>query len=109
MRRRIVAIIARIAAGLAIAGATGWGALVFFYLAPGPSWVRRTLAWSFGAIGLAALWALAGRRARWPAAVGFAGAFALVLVVWGSAQPSNDRDWQPEWPCFPMPPSRAIA
>jgi hypothetical protein len=88
-------------AGLAIAVATGWGALVLFYLAPGPAWVRRALTSSFVALGLAALGALAVRRARWPAALGFAGAFALVLVVWGSARPSNDRNWQPEVAVLP--------
>jgi hypothetical protein len=88
-------------AGLAIAVATGWGALVLFYLAPGPAWVRRALTSSFVALGLAALSTLAVRRAHWPAALGFAGAFALVLVVWGSARPSNDRDWQPEVAVLP--------
>jgi hypothetical protein len=36
------------------------------------------------------------RRTRWPAVLGFALAFAEVLIVWGSVAPSNDRDWQPE-------------
>ena len=101
MRRRIGAIIALAVAGLAMAGATGWGALVLFYLGPGSGEVRSALAWSFVAIGLAALGALAVRRARWPAAIGFAAAFALVLVVWGSATPSNDRDWPPEVAVLP--------
>ena len=101
MRGRIGTVIALGVAGLAMAVATGWGALVLFYLAPGPSWMRSALAWSFVALGLVALAALAVRRARWPATIGFAGAAALVLVVWGSTRPSNDRDWQPEVAVLP--------
>jgi hypothetical protein len=94
--RRIGIMIAFVVAGLAITIVTGWGALVVFYLGPGAAWVRSALAWSFVAIGLVTLVAVAVRRARRPAALGFAVAFALVLVVWSSATPSNDRDWQPE-------------
>jgi hypothetical protein len=81
--------------------ATGWGALALFYLAPGSEPVRTVLAWGFAALGLVAVVALAVRRARWRAALGFAVAFTLVLVVWGSATPSNDRDWQPEVAVLP--------
>ena len=63
--RRIGAVIVLVVAGLAIAVATGWGALVLVYLGPGSSWVRRALAWSFVALGLVTLGALAVRRARW--------------------------------------------
>jgi hypothetical protein len=68
MRRRIGTIIALVVAGLAMAGATGWGALVLFYLGPGSGGVRTVEAWSFAAIGLAALGTLIVRRARRPAA-----------------------------------------
>jgi hypothetical protein len=64
--------------------------------------VRSTLAWGFGALGLLALVGLAVRRARRPAAIGFSSAFALVLVVWGSTTPSNDRDWAPEVAVLPF-------
>ena len=101
MRRRIGTIIALVMAGLAMAGATAWGALVLFYLGPGSGGVRTLEAWSFVAIGLVALGALTVRRARVPAVIGFAAAFALVLVVWGSATPLNDRDWQPEVAVLP--------
>ncbi len=101
MRRRIGTIIALVMAGLAIAGATAWGALVLFYLGPGSGEVRTVEAWTFAAIGLLALGAWFVRRARRPAVIGFAAAFALVLVVWGSATPSNDRDWQPEAAVLP--------
>jgi len=99
--RRIGRVLALVVAGLAMAVATGWSALVLFYLAPGPSGMRSALAWSVVALGLVALAAFAVRRARWPAALGFAVAVALVLVVWGSARPSNDRDWPPEVAVLP--------
>ena len=50
--RRISRVIALVVAGLAIAVATGWSALVLFYLAPGPSWMRNALAWGVVALGL---------------------------------------------------------
>jgi len=101
VRGRIGAVVALVAAGVALAGATGWGALALFYLAPGSSGVRSALAWGFVALGLVALGALVLRRARWPAMIGFGLAFALVLFVWGSKTPSNDRDWQPEVAVLP--------
>jgi hypothetical protein len=101
MKSPFVAVVALVVAGLAIACSTGWGALVLFYLGPGSSGVRSALAWSFAVLGLVALGSLAVRRARLPAAIGFAVAFALVLIVWGSATPSNDRDWQPEVAVLP--------
>ena len=101
MARRIVGVIVLAVVGLAIAALTGWGALVLFYLAPGSSGVRRALAWSLVAIGLAALGALAVGRARWPAVLGFGLFLVPVLIVWGSAAPSNKRDWQPEVAVLP--------
>ena len=92
---------AQIAAGLGIAGATGWGALALFYLAPGSAEVRCALAWGFAALGLVAGVALGVRRTRRAAALAFAAALALVLGVWGSATPSNDRDWQPDVAVLP--------
>ena len=99
--RRIGAVIASVAVGLVIVVATAWGAGVLFYLGPGSDGVRKTLAWIFVAVGLAAVGALALRRARRPAAIGFVAAFALVWVVWESPTPSNDRDWQPEVAVLP--------
>ncbi len=99
--RRIGAALALVMAGLAIAGLTGWGALVLFYLGPGTGGVRSALVWGFVALGLASVGALAARRTRWLAAFGFAAAFALALIVWGSATPRNDRDWQPELAVLP--------
>ncbi len=104
MKRRIGTIFGLVLAGLAISIATGWGALALYYLAPGSDGVRIGLAWGFAAIGLAVLGALSVRRVRLLAAIGFAAAFALVLAVWGSATPSNDRDWQPEVAVLPYAP-----
>ncbi len=101
MRRRILGLLGRTMAGLAIAVATGWGGLVLFYLAPGSGSLRAALAWVFVALGLVALGALAARRWRRVGAGGFAIAFVLVLVVWSSATPSNNRDWQPEVAVLP--------
>jgi hypothetical protein len=59
------------------------------------------LAIGFGVFGLAAVGALFVTWVRWAAAIGYAVAFAGVLAVWGSATPSNDRDWQPEVAVLP--------
>src|SRR5262245_17744157 len=101
VKRRIGVAIVLVLIGLAIALTAGWGALVLFYLAPGSESVRQALAWTFAALGVVVLGALPVRRARWPAVVGFVAALAVVLVVWRSAQPSNDRDWQPEVAVLP--------
>jgi hypothetical protein len=101
MRRRIGTIIALVVGGLVMAVATGWGALVLYYLAPGSVGVRTAAAWSFAALGLVALVALFVRRTRRLAGLGFAVALTPVLVVWSSATPSNDRDWQPEVAVLP--------
>ena len=98
---RIARVIGWVVAGLVIAVATGWGALALFYLAPGSSGVRETLAWVFAALGLVTLGALAMRRGRRAAVLAFALGFVLVLVVWRNATPSNSRDWQPEVAVLP--------
>src|SRR5262245_62258308 len=63
--------------------------------------MRTTLAWAFVLLALIAVAALATRRVRTLALGGFALALVLVLVVWGRATPSNDRDWQPEVAVLP--------
>jgi hypothetical protein len=99
--RRILVILGLAVVGLVIAVLTGWGALVLFYLAPGSETVRTALAWSFAALGLVTVGALAVRRVRRPALAVFAAALGLVLVAWSSPTPSNDRDWQPEVAVLP--------
>ena len=101
VKHRIGVVVALALAYLALAVATGWGALVLFYLGPGSTGIRTVASWSFMAIGLAASGALFFPRARVLAATCFAVAFALALIVWESAMPSNDRDWQPEVAVLP--------
>jgi hypothetical protein len=101
MKSGIGRVVALIVAGLVLAGATAWGALALYYLAPGSRGVRTGLAGSFAALGLVTLAGLAVRRLRWWAALGFVVALGLVLVVWGRTTPSNDRDWAPEVAVLP--------
>ena len=101
MKARIAVAIAWIVAGLIIAALTLWGALVLFYLAPGSSGARETVAWGFAALGLMTLGVLAIRRARRVAVPAFLLALALILIVWGRATPSNSRDWEPEVAVLP--------
>src|SRR4030095_10140712 len=101
MARRIVIVLGSIVVGLAIAAVTGWGALVLFYIVPGPELVRKALAWALAALGLLAIAALAVRRVRRWAFVAFAAGLVLVVVAWNSPKPSNDRDWQTEVAVLP--------
>ncbi len=101
MKRRIGALIAWGLTGLVMAGASAWGALVLFYLGPGSAWTRTVSAWTFAATGLASVGALTRRHARLLATIGYALLFAGVLIVWGRATPSNDRDWKPEVAVLP--------
>jgi len=101
VRRSIGKWVGWVLAGLVLVIATVWGSFVLYYLAPGPDGVRMALAIGFGVFGLAAVGALFVTWVRWAAAIGYAVAFAGVLAVWGSATPSNDRDWQPEVAVLP--------
>jgi hypothetical protein len=94
--RRIGAFAGWLLAGIAIAGLTGWGALVVHYLAPGTPGVRSAAAWAFVAVGVAALAGLCWRRTRQRAALAFVLALLPVALTWASTTASNDRDWQPE-------------
>jgi hypothetical protein len=82
--------------GLALALATGWGALAVFYLAPGSEGLRTVLAWGFAALGLGCTGALAARRTRRGAAGGLAALFALALLLFARTEASNEREWQTE-------------
>lgn len=101
MKCRVGSVAASVLAGLLIAGATAWGALALCYLTPGPEPLRTLAAWGFAGIGVAAVGALVFRRARLPALLGFGAALTGAVMVWGSATPSNDRDWQPEVAVLP--------
>lgn len=91
----------RLLAGLVLIIATVWGGLALYFLTPGPDWLRPLAAGGFALAGLAALAGVWIRRIRRIVALGYAGAYALVLATWYGATPSNDRDWQPEVAVLP--------
>jgi hypothetical protein len=101
MTYRAVKVAALILAALIMAAATGWGALVLFYLGPGTSTARTAEAWGFAGLGLLLLAGFCRPRTRRTATIGLAVALALALIVWNGAKPSNDRDWQPEVAVLP--------
>jgi Domain of unknown function (DUF4105) len=75
---------------------TGWGALALAVVGPGGDTGRLVLAAVYGVVGLAAVVALVLHRGLRFAVPVFAVALVAISVWWGSLQPSNDRDWQPE-------------
>jgi hypothetical protein len=84
--------------GLAVTGATLWGALAIYYSPlPGAS-LRLGLATAF-ALGTAGAFLFLRDRRRTVA--GFAVAFAALLLWWTSIEPSNQRDWQTEVAVLP--------
>jgi hypothetical protein len=91
-------IIGLVCLGLVVAGATLWGALALYYSdLPGEP-LRIGLAAAFG-LGTPLAFALLPNRRR--TLLGFAAAFAVLLVWWISIAPSNQRDWQPEVAVLP--------
>ncbi len=87
--------------GLLLAGLTTWGALVLYFLAPGPPTVRTALAAALGLVGILTGVGLFLRHLRRRAIVGYGLALLPVLVVWNSAEPRNDRDWQTDVAVLP--------
>ncbi len=84
--------------GLAVAGATAWGALALYYSdLPGEP-LRIGLAAAFVLGTLGAFLFLRNRRRTF---LGFAVAFAILLAWWISIEPSNQRDWQTEVAVLP--------
>ncbi|MGH6895788.1 MAG: DUF4105 domain-containing protein [Geminicoccaceae bacterium] len=84
--------------GLAVAGATVWGALAIYYSDLGGEPVRLGLAAAFALGTLLAFVLLRNRRRT---LLGFCVAFAILLVWWTSIQPSNERAWQTEVAVLP--------
>jgi len=84
--------------GLAVAGATVWGALALYYSdLPGEP-LRIGLAAAFG---LGTVLAFVCLRSRRRTLLGFGAAFAILLAWWTSIEPSNQRDWQTEVAVLP--------
>ena len=82
--------------GLAVAGATVWGALALYYSdLPGEP-VRIAFATAF-ALGTLLAFVLLRRRTL----IGFGVAFGGVLLWWTSIEPSNERDWQTDVAALP--------
>jgi hypothetical protein len=86
------------ALGLAVASATIWAALAIYYSDLAGERLRLGLATAFALGTLGAFLFLSNRRRT---LVGFAAAFAGVLLWWISIAPSNERDWQPEVAVLP--------
>jgi hypothetical protein len=84
--------------GLAVAGATVWGALAIYYSdLPGEP-VRIGLAAAFALGTLLAFGLLRNRRRT---LLGFLVAFAILLAWWIAIAPSNERDWQTDVAVLP--------
>lgn len=80
--------------GLAVIGASTWGALALWYALPTSNWVRYALTLAcviFGVGGL--LLAIFQRRLIVPLAP-FVIIFGALLVWWSTIEPQNDREWQ---------------
>lgn len=87
--------------GLLLAGLTTWGALALFFLAPGPPALRSGLAIAYGFFGLLATAGWFLRSWRRLAGITFGLLLLPVLAVYNSAEPRNDRDWQPDVALLP--------
>jgi len=81
--------------GLAVAGATIWGALAL-YFSDLPLRLGLAAAFVLGTLG--AFLFLPNRRRT---LLGFGAAFAALLLWWSSIEPSNQRDWQREVALLP--------
>lgn len=80
---------------LFVAGATAWGLLALYYTA------GLSLAVVFGLAGLATIFALFVPHWRVRAVGAYLAIFAMLLLWWGTIEPSNDRKWQPEVAVLP--------
>jgi hypothetical protein len=82
-----------VAAGyVALAPVLLWSVLALWFMRDWPGWLGALLALGWAA---AAIWALVRLPLRWSALVLLSGA-ALVLPLFLSLRPSNERDWTPE-------------
>jgi hypothetical protein len=84
--------------GLAVAGATVWGALAIYF---SDLWVEPLRIGLAAAFGLGTSFAFVCLRRRRRTLLGFGVAFAILLAWWTSIEPSNQRDWQTEVAVLP--------
>ena len=84
--------------GLVVTGAMLWGALAIYYSPLPGEPLRLGLAAAFA---LGTLGAFVFLRSRRRTLIGFAVAFAALLLWWTSIEPSNQRDWQTEVAVLP--------
>ena len=87
--------------GLLLLGIAAWGVLAIYFSDVDSELLRLGGATAFALAALATLTALAFRRWRWRALIGFLVLFVLLVGWWRSIEPSNDRNWQPEVAILP--------
>jgi hypothetical protein len=88
---RLAAVLGRLLAALALLLVALWGALALWFRLPGPEAARGVAAGAFALLGLAAF--VGALRGRWRVPVGFAIAFAALLLWWDSITPPLSGDW----------------
>ncbi|MDQ0471768.1 Lnb N-terminal periplasmic domain-containing protein [Labrys wisconsinensis] len=93
--RRAVEVALVILLALAVALLSAWGALALWYRLPAPEPVRALAAGAFALLGLGVIALLFGAW-RWPALLGFAAVFAMLLVWWSTIEPPAAADWAPD-------------
>ena len=89
-----MATIGRVLAGIALSAVALWWSLALYFRLERPApWPAVAAAlWGLAAIG-ALVWL---RPFRWPVLLVLAG-FGMLGLWWWTIQPSNDRDWSPEY------------
>ena len=90
--------LARLGIGLVVLGMTAWATLAIYYSNLPSEPLRIALAAAFATSTLLAFLFLPDRRRT---LLGFALAFAALLLWWISIAPSNQRDWQTEVAVLP--------
>src|SRR5215469_12797488 len=81
---------------LLMLGLSGWGVLALRYWDHANPTLRDTLAVVWALASLALIVGFSLRRWRWRSLAAFAALFGLLLLVWSTIEPSNDRAWEPE-------------
>ncbi len=84
--------------GLAVTGLTLWWMGALYYAGPGGDLPRSVLAVAFG-LATAAVFLLLPNRRR--TLLGFGLACVALFLWWGTIEPSNDREWQPDVAVLP--------